>query len=314
MVTLILILGHFIADFPFQTANMVKNKSKDIGVVIKHITIHLFTYLVLIGISLYLSLIQYDFLLLITIILICLIHFITDLIKEMLNERVNTDVNNINSYIKNLKMALLYITDQIIHLVTIYIVVKLLLMDGSINLRQIFVAIESKNNLDLSLTAQIICSMIIVLINTYFWGYLIGLILKEFKPSNKVVETVLEGNFKSTNLNLSYQSLNFNDIDDEINAYKMLQNEDVKLNKKIIMIKDSPPKAGMWIGILERNLILIFCLSNNLGGIGFLVAMKALTRFKQFDDKSFAEYYLIGTMLSVIFGVIAGYLMKYIWS
>ena len=40
-------------------------------------------------------------------------------------------------------------------------------------------------------------------------------------------------------------------------------------------------------------------LSGNIGAIGFVLAAKGITRFRQLDDRDFAEYVLIGTLLSV---------------
>lgn len=57
--------------------------------------------------------------------------------------------------------------------------------------------------------------------------------------------------------------------------------------------------SGYLIGILERMIILTLGLNGQLGAIGFVVAAKSLARFKQLEDKNFAEKYLLGTLLSV---------------
>ena len=57
--------------------------------------------------------------------------------------------------------------------------------------------------------------------------------------------------------------------------------------------------SGYIIGILERMIILTLGLNGQLGAIGFVVAAKSLARFKQLEDKNFAEKYLLGTLLSV---------------
>jgi hypothetical protein len=41
-------------------------------------------------------------------------------------------------------------------------------------------------------------------------------------------------------------------------------------------------------------------LNGQLGAIGFVLAAKSLARFNQLNDKSFAEKYLVGTLLSVV--------------
>lgn len=58
-------------------------------------------------------------------------------------------------------------------------------------------------------------------------------------------------------------------------------------------------KAGRWIGILERILIVIFLNMNQIASIGFIIAVKSLARFKMLESKTFSEYYLLGTLLSV---------------
>ncbi len=60
-----------------------------------------------------------------------------------------------------------------------------------------------------------------------------------------------------------------------------------------------PARIGEAIGVLERLLVVVFVLTGALTAIGFVVAAKTLARFKQLDDRAFAEYYLLGTLASV---------------
>lgn len=72
-------------------------------------------------------------------------------------------------------------------------------------------------------------------------------------------------------------------------------------------------KSGYYIGILERIIILTLGLNGEMGAIGFVIAAKSLARFKQLEDKEFAEKYLLGTLLSVVialFCITAGNLLK----
>lgn len=55
---------------------------------------------------------------------------------------------------------------------------------------------------------------------------------------------------------------------------------------------------GRVIGLLERTLIYFFVLNAQFGAVGFTLAAKAFTRFKELEKRSFAEYVLIGTLLS----------------
>ncbi|WP_319561159.1 hypothetical protein [Marispirochaeta sp.] len=69
------------------------------------------------------------------------------------------------------------------------------------------------------------------------------------------------------------------------------------------------PARGRIIGYLERAIILVLMLTDNIGAIGFVLAAKGFTRFKQLDDRDFAEYVLIGTLLSVSATMLAGSIM-----
>lgn len=55
---------------------------------------------------------------------------------------------------------------------------------------------------------------------------------------------------------------------------------------------------GRVIGLLERVLIYAFVLTGQFGAIGFTLAAKGFTRFKELENRGFAEYVLIGTLLS----------------
>jgi len=55
---------------------------------------------------------------------------------------------------------------------------------------------------------------------------------------------------------------------------------------------------GKIIGVIERILFFFFVVTNNYASIAFILTAKGITRYKELDDKNFAEYFLIGTLLS----------------
>lgn len=76
--------------------------------------------------------------------------------------------------------------------------------------------------------------------------------------------------------------------------------------------KDSLSKAGKWIGILERILIITFILIKQWSAIGLLIAAKSVFRFGDLwegKERKITEYILIGTLLSFTFAIIFGILM-----
>jgi len=70
--------------------------------------------------------------------------------------------------------------------------------------------------------------------------------------------------------------------------------------------------AGRIIGILERILIYFAVLFGQFAAIGFLMAAKGFTRFKELDERNFAEYILIGTLLSALMAIFIGLFVNYL--
>lgn len=60
------------------------------------------------------------------------------------------------------------------------------------------------------------------------------------------------------------------------------------------------PPAGRTIGRLERMFVLTLLLMDQWEAIGFLLAAKSLARFKALDQRELAEYYLVGTLTSLL--------------
>lgn len=77
--------------------------------------------------------------------------------------------------------------------------------------------------------------------------------------------------------------------------------------------RDSLEDAGIWIGILERVLVLTFVLFNQLQAIGFLIAAKSILRFSdksEYNPRKQTEYVLIGTLISFTMALFIGLMIK----
>ena len=69
--------------------------------------------------------------------------------------------------------------------------------------------------------------------------------------------------------------------------------------------------AGRVIGILERWLMFLVVLwSRDLSALAFIIAAKGLARFRQLEEKAFAEYMLVGTLLSALSAILVGVYIK----
>ena len=69
-------------------------------------------------------------------------------------------------------------------------------------------------------------------------------------------------------------------------------------------------KAGNIIGKLERIIIAILLLNNQFGVIVFVLTAKSIARFKQMENRDFAEKYLIGTLTSFLIVLISIFILK----
>jgi hypothetical protein len=79
--------------------------------------------------------------------------------------------------------------------------------------------------------------------------------------------------------------------------------------------QQSLAEAGKWIGMFERILVYTFIITNQFGGIGFLITAKSILRFsetKKESGRKEAEYILIGTLISFAFAILTGLLINQI--
>lgn len=73
-------------------------------------------------------------------------------------------------------------------------------------------------------------------------------------------------------------------------------------------IEDSVNKAdrnaGGFIGLLERMVILLFLSISQYSAIGLVLTAKSIARYNKIsENKEFAEYYLLGTLLSTMIAI-----------
>jgi hypothetical protein len=66
---------------------------------------------------------------------------------------------------------------------------------------------------------------------------------------------------------------------------------------------------GRIIGMLERVFLYFLIIWQQIGAIAILIALKSLARYKELEDKHFAEYFLIGSLLSILTAVIPAVLV-----
>lgn len=81
-----------------------------------------------------------------------------------------------------------------------------------------------------------------------------------------------------------------------LSSYKPVENNE----------EETVINAGSFIGFLERMAILLFLSINQYSAIGLVLTAKSIARYNKISEsKEFAEYYLLGTLLSTIFAIVS---------
>lgn len=68
--------------------------------------------------------------------------------------------------------------------------------------------------------------------------------------------------------------------------------------------------AGLYIGWLERFLVLSAVIMQSPALVGLILTGKSIARFPELKEEHFAEYFLIGTLLSVSIAVMGGFVLN----
>lgn len=77
---------------------------------------------------------------------------------------------------------------------------------------------------------------------------------------------------------------------------------------------DEEYNRGRVIGNLERILLILTVLVGSYEALGLIIAAKGLIRGREMEDRDRAEYFIIGSLMSVLVAVIAGLALKGILS
>ena len=89
-----------------------------------------------------------------------------------------------------------------------------------------------------------------------------------------------------------------------------------RLTNGIETLEDIPEQvenAGMYIGWLERFLVVTAILVQSPSMVGLILAGKSIARFPELKEQRFAEYFLIGTLLSIAMAVSGGLVLAKLW-
>ena len=72
--------------------------------------------------------------------------------------------------------------------------------------------------------------------------------------------------------------------------------------------------AGLILGWIERALLLLAFSKGSFEAIALILGAKSVARFPDFKKRAFAEYFLIGTLLSISFAGLGAFVLKILRS
>ncbi|MFD2829495.1 DUF3307 domain-containing protein [Corticicoccus populi] len=287
MVLLLLILAHLTADFLMQSNQMVKEK-------LKYLNPHIFHHFLVAGVSLVIIWgYQYHFQnilmhFLLPLAFIIFTHYLIDISKIKISSRYQGRAAS------DMRPLAVFLLDQGLHLAVILTAGILFFNITAESIRLFF---ENGFSTSLNFPETIVFIVIVYILATTVSGVIVKHIIGTI-PSSLA-------NFEGE---MTLQSRK--------NAEK---------GKKIAEIENSFTEAhhyftystpirsrGRYIGYLERLLVIILTVSGAYEAIAFIIAAKAIARFKQLNDRNWAEYFLLGTLSSIFLAVILGILVRQI--
>jgi len=283
MLLLCLILAHLIADFYLQTDDMVLEKNKNIQ---KHITHHfLMNALILGGFLIFhfkpMHILHYFVL---PLVFIVVSHFLIDLLKIKLLDTIKITNE------ENLKRLSFFLLDQLFHLGMIILACQLFMGIEFSKVLSIFQEGHKISTINAGLFI-----VIIVILTTSVSGHVIRILLGSLP--NQLLTFEGKYTFKT-------------DRQEEHFVNKSLGKKGLTEEYHYTIFSKHDLSRGKLIGYIERLLVLVLTFYSAYPAIGFIVAAKSIARFKQMDDRDWAEYFLLGTLTSMFIGISLGIVLR----
>lgn len=227
----LLLLGHVLGDFVFQTDEMAKNKHR-LGPLLSHVGIVIVVHVVV-----FIPLLTAQTALI--VVSIGVFHFLIDAVSARLRHRAATAAHR------------LFLGDQMAHLLVI--LVGWVQMDAS------------------AWTAAPVVAVLGGVIRLAWSEMTTGaLYVSAFVFAHKGGNTIVRGVLPEEGPESAEDDL----------------------------------EAGYLIGSLERWIILLLGLAGLWESVALVVAVKSIARFEELKQRAFAEYFLVGTLTSVLVAIV----------
>ena len=269
----VLLIGHFLGDFYLQFNVIQKNKDKW-----RWLILHSFIYAFVV--TLCFSIYNHNAWIIAVFAVFFGSHFILDKCKCLLENHLHKTNQ------KNKFDFIIYIFDQLIHIALI-IGAACIFTGSSLNKFGEWIYCITRYFKTTNLSGIVLTAIVIFVPTSTFIVKLFDSLLKHEEKEIKHLN------------NATSTSEQVKALTEAVSTPE----QDIALNKNDTQQK-ADFRAGKIIGYLERFIILILFITELYTLIGLVLTAKSLARFKQLEDKYFAEKFLIGTLLSLVITIL----------
>lgn len=212
-------------------------------------------------------------------------HFMIDCSKSWLAyEHMNLEFN-----------LYFFLGDQLLHLMIILGLFSRYIKDW---LNKLLLSMDTEGYINqLERVDKILISGIVITFSTFFAGIFIKIFMEHLDFRNKVV------------VKISQEKVHKKKVLPK-NMPKSLESSEGATQEGENEIDGEMKQGGYIIGILERFFILGAMMISTPQLIGFMLTVKSIVRLKKMSKDKFAEYFLIGNLLSFLFAIIPGVLLQ----
>ena len=289
-----LLAAHLTADFVIQTDRNVAGRNGSRGQATRSLGLHALTVAVCV-LPLWLAFGTPG---LVAVLVIAVPHPFIDGAKTSLTNRLKRRVAG--GYWSPLPAAL-FLADQAAHVALMLAAWWVLLRDAAVNpwvADRITQAIAGASSVDVDRGAQIaVIGWSLIIVNTRAARYVVPLLL----PQRGTAETGVT----STPAVAAMPTA--------VAGYTVrLGPLSGRIEQDAAVVAAVPGRGGAIIGILERLLVVVLILGRAEAGIGIVVAVKTLARFKELDDRYFTEMYIVGTLASITIAVASALFARFV--
>jgi hypothetical protein len=286
MLLLSLIIAHLLADFYLQTDRMVQDKLKNLK---KHILHHFLVNTIVLAAGWLFFYQQKDPVMTVIwpLLFITATHLMIDLLKIKLVDQFTAS--------ENMNKLWFFILDQLLHIFMLLIAMQLFYKISLVSNFNRFIQLLFEEGRQLDASSTILVIAIILILGTTVSGHIIRILLGSLPGQLLTFEG--KYTFKNEFREPAYQKTSKSEKGlSEQYSYMIFNKHDMS--------------RGKLIGYIERLLVILLTYYSSYPAIAFIVTAKSIARFKQMDDRDWAEYFLLGTLTSMFLGIVFGILLR----